>query len=159
MGVLDVHDGLGAGSGLYRDTLGRSVDGIRLRGGVTGMREIKFRAWDKENKEMVRVDFVGERIVHIENSEWEDIGPFEIMQFTGLYDKNGKEIYEGDIFVTRGFKTAVVEWEKEGRFLGFTIGGERRIMYIKREPKVEVIGNLYENPELLVGEGGDNRNA
>lgn len=70
-------------------------------------------------------------------------------QFTGLKDKNGKEIYEDDIFISRGLFMAVVEWEKEGRFLGFTIGGERKIIYVNREPKVEVIGNIYDNPELM----------
>jgi hypothetical protein len=78
----------------------------------------------------------------------------EIMQFTGLFDKNGLEIYEGDVIKSFLGRVAVVEWEKEGRFLGFTVGSERKIIYINREPKVEIIGNIYENPELLEGARG-----
>lgn len=111
-------------------------------------REIKFRAWDEENEEMISGDDLAfEEYDLLKNWLSQD----GIMQFTGLKDKNGKEIYEGDIFVNRGLCTAVVEWEREGRFLGFTIGEERKIMYINREPKVEVIGNIYENPELIEG--------
>ena len=70
-------------------------------------------------------------------------------QYTGLTDKNDKMIFEGDILRTANGVVFVVEWEKEGRFLGFTIGKDRRIVYINREPKAEIIGNIYDNPELL----------
>lgn len=60
-------------------------------------REIKFRAWDKENKQIELVDFLGENTLHICNAEWENREDFEIMQYTGLKDKNDKEIYEDDI--------------------------------------------------------------
>ncbi|MDD4239684.1 MAG: YopX family protein, partial [Desulfotomaculaceae bacterium] len=62
---------------------------------------------------------------------------------------NGKEIYEGDIFRSSLGVVAVVEWEREGRFLGFTVGSERKIVYINREPAVEVIGTIHENSDLL----------
>jgi len=121
-------------------------------------REIKFRAWDKVMNEMFYDSELSNGdllVIHMDgrlelsDDDTYKVGDFELMQFTGLKDKNGKEIYEGDIFVSRGLCTAVVEWEKEGRFLGFTIGGERKIIYINREPKVEIIGNCFENPELM----------
>ncbi|PGU29628.1 hypothetical protein COD66_23270 [Bacillus cereus] len=67
------------------------------------MREIKFRAWDKFSEEMIivtEIDFFNKVITalfrgHLENKyEFDEV---ELMQFTGLLDKNGKEIYEGDI--------------------------------------------------------------
>jgi uncharacterized phage protein (TIGR01671 family) len=77
------------------------------------------------------------------------VRPETVGQYTGLNDKNGKEIYEGDIFKNSLDWVAVVEWEKEGRFLGSTIENELKIVYINREPRVEVIGNIHVNPELL----------
>jgi uncharacterized phage protein (TIGR01671 family) len=78
---------------------------------------------------------------------------YTLMQYTGLKDKNGKEIYEGDIFETQfPYRIAAVEWDEEnGRFLGVTVsGGERKIAYVGREPQpIKIIGNIYENPELI----------
>jgi uncharacterized phage protein (TIGR01671 family) len=71
------------------------------------------------------------------------------MQFTGLYDVNGKEIYEGDIIKHRYFSVkgvAEVCWnDDEACFLAIEPNGARVIL----RPNSEVIGNIYENPELL----------
>ena len=104
------------------------------------MREIKFRAWN--SIVMVYQDFpkggltAGEILKRFDN----------VMQFTGLKDKNGKEIYEGDIVGSKLYdgtkKNYVVEF-KDGSFVvGLTELG-------KWIEDVIVIGNIYENPELL----------
>ena len=77
-----------------------------------------------------------------------------LMQFTGLTDKNGKEIYEGDIMripMTVGYATMVWEEEQAGFFAQIIEGEEilsARIDYAN-ERGIEVIGNIYENRELL----------
>jgi uncharacterized phage protein (TIGR01671 family) len=75
------------------------------------------------------------------------------MQYTGLKDKNGKEIYDCDICMgTRGGSSYIftVKWDEENaRYLGHTTNGY--ICYVGQEPAVEVIGNIYQNPELLQG--------
>lgn len=83
----------------------------------------------------------------IYDSEWYEVIPGTVGQYTGLKDRNGKKIFEGDILKTIVGCIFSVEWEKEGRFLGFT--SERKIVYVNREPKAEVIGNIHDNPELL----------
>jgi hypothetical protein len=110
-------------------------------------RQIKFRAWLPVIKKMTYVHTLdelmnwGTRETDNKTAIW--------LQYTGLLDKNGKEIYEGDIFKSiRGYK-AVVEWVDDGRFLGFTT--ERSIVYVGQEPAVEIIGNIYENPEVVEG--------
>lgn len=122
------------------------------------MREIKFRVWDKLYKvmrEVLSIDLEKKKVIcpprgH-EFSEWynQHLSFNEVLplQYTGLKDKNGKEIYEGDIFRTYLRHVAVVEWSNDGRFLGFT--AERDIIYVDMVPAIEVIGNIYENPELL----------
>ncbi len=76
-------------------------------------REIKFRIWDTENKEMLKVQeldfeptFYGGRILirPDQYSDYFDAEDMILMQYTGLHDKNGKEIYEGDIILTQPLK-------------------------------------------------------
>lgn len=81
-------------------------------------------------------------------------------QFTGLLDRNGKEIYEGDICsleYNHGFFYMSVEWNEESAHFGFRLKGENHVGcsdafcdWIKTK-RVSVIGNIYDNPELLKG--------
>lgn len=71
-------------------------------------------------------------------------------QYTGVNDKSGIKIFEYDICKDSLGTIFVVEWDKKNaRFLGYT--KEHRIVYIDKEPRVEVIGNIFDNPELLKG--------
>ncbi len=137
------------------------------------MREIKFRAWDKENKEMadvVEIVFDQYGGVDVRTSRRMGInasalGNDSLMQYTGLKDKNGKEIYEGDIIKWVTGECAVVEWsDGDAEFLCeidihkyqgcVGVGGfdEKPILNgfsSTMARHYEVIGNIYENPELL----------
>lgn len=78
------------------------------------------------------------------------VDPESVGQYTGLNDKNGNEIYEGDVCEdTRGFRF-VVGWDDDARFLGRGIGAQQEyIRYVGQEPAVKIIGNIYDNPELV----------
>lgn len=121
------------------------------------MREIKFRVWDKENKEMVSVttiDFNEGKITEVNtetycwsnNFENSNLHLIELMQYTSLKDKNGKEIYEGDIINNEGTRQKYEVIFHKGCFcINRSVLG----YHIFNENKVEVIGNIYENPELI----------
>ena len=118
------------------------------------MRDIKFRAWDKHNKTMSQVDAIllsTDEILTSDNmGEPKAMYHYEMMQYTGLKDKHGKEIYEGDIVCMHYGSIYVVEWvEKLGLF---TIC--RPIVSVASYPfidygRCEIIGNVHENPELI----------
>ena len=133
-------------------------------------REIKFRAWDRQEKKMhevLSIHLRREKVI-ISNKPFGNVPlwDYDLMQYTGLKDKNGKEIYEGDIIKS--------EWQYDGVInrditsvgqvaFGGNDGEPGFFMYGKDgdiyQPfvsydrvellSVEVIGNIYENPELL----------
>lgn len=123
----------------------------------------KFRAWDKISKKMfpvMMIDF-GQSYVMIEeiNGLWceRDFDEIEIMQSTGLFDKNGKEIYEDDIVritLTDGFRYVVGEDGAVKYKLGafYILNGlDEYLISDFHIDDIEVVGNIYENPELLGG--------
>jgi uncharacterized phage protein (TIGR01671 family) len=123
------------------------------------MREIKFRVWDKKNKRFISPTFmkitgIG-RVWITENGDYSlnVINDIELLQFTGLYDKNGKEIYEGDIIlyqVNDNYKCkAIVSWNIDGFILMWQDKTSPNNLSDFWCENTEVIGNVYENPELL----------
>lgn len=102
------------------------------------MKTIKFRVLDKrDGTNIIRgMDYI---YVFLEQGGKFDDGQLLWMQFTGLLDKNWKEIYEGDIIRTNGILEKVTI--EHGSF-------KPRQMYMMAQIN-EVIGNIYENPELL----------
>ena len=118
----------------------------------------KFRAWLKNDKEMIDVDEI-----HWFNGELDIIGDYitfvrkadeiELMQSTGLCDKEGTEVFEGDILhhQIQTEYTFIVKYDKDkGRWYGDGLSRTYRIDITKEFlPYYKVIGNIYENPELL----------
>lgn len=143
------------------------------------MRDIRFRAWDIKNKRMrsvMRIDWTATMLLRVNATEnpdnWEPLigsqyHEFELMQFTGLKDKNGTEIYEGDIVIWEDKNLEVkiggymgVRGGESYNEAGYGIYGtdeeEQNVVGIgcfDQDESVKVIGNIYENPELLGKDG------
>jgi len=128
------------------------------------MREIKFRAWNKLSKRIAIVKHVifdgsesgiEQAFVHYDNTplnddKWIPKDCLELMQYTGLKDKNGKEIYESDKIefnpigseqVLRG----VIEWLNDGWIINEDIDNAKFKLYSDVFGKPEIIGNIYED--------------
>jgi uncharacterized phage protein (TIGR01671 family) len=145
------------------------------------MREIEFRAWDKINKEWGNLNELanwdicsftatigrGNEQYPYTSFRIESCEVYEIMQYTGLKDKNGKEIYEGDILATSNNDPEYDIWNKEDN--GYiqvvyespcftTVGDWSWDLYDPDNESIyglefiEVIGNIYDNPDLLLKE-------
>ena len=140
-------------------------------------REIKFRCWDKQAKSMHHIETLDFSPVHggllhirVDGNEELLTDGFILMQYTGLKDSKGVEIYEGDIckyydevpvdkeawdalssdnYYSGGWKDReyIGKVEYDNEVVGFTVGGTKWF-----DSKIEVIGNIYENPELLKGQ-------
>lgn len=112
------------------------------------MREIKFRAWDKKANHMVcwedisRTNILGMLV----NNNNRDDSRGILMQFTGLLDKQGVEIYEGDILKDYDQDYIGVVSFQDGAFI---VTWENEFCNAFEWSGEEVIGNIYENPELL----------
>jgi len=121
------------------------------------MRELKFRVWDKERSEFF---FPGELRIQYNQIGWTAdhyldidcdrfVDDYVIQQYTGLKDKNGKEIYEGDIVGGKGTwigkkpYTGIIHWNHSY----FAIGEYK--LFIMEDETLKVIGNIFENIELL----------
>ncbi len=108
------------------------------------MREIKFRAWDKldrvMNTDLPTIDF-----------ECCKINGLILMQYTGLKDKNGKEIYEGDIVhhLKYGGNWEVIYTKENTGYDLKRDNHESMHLCDKCQPNLEIVGNIYENPELV----------
>lgn len=121
-------------------------------------REIKFRAWDGVNNVMKEWEYIA---IQFDITDLFGNERFTPMQFTGLTDKNGVEIYEGDIVTADLKQPRLMNWPCKGfiQFLNgeFVINTGKQLLdddndyyaHFWAHDNIEVIGNIYEHPELL----------
>lgn len=129
------------------------------------MRKIKFRVWDKEKKKMIYYDkdcsspdmtLNGVLISHDKQSNVSY--RYELMQFTGLHDKNGKgkEAYAGDRVLWDWNKEhrkikGLIEWDKEQLawvITNYYFQNNRKVL-LANHPEIEIIGNIHQDKALL----------
>mgnify|MGYP001787930718 FL=1 len=131
---------------------------------------LKYRAWDSWRKRMsvvdrIYIDTEGVRLYDDFGEYWRDFRDIKLMQSTGLTDKNGKEIFDGDIVRTTRFLGRADEiggfYEYEKDYVGVVKAlegswvidtGSVAVRLWSEIDESEVLGNIYENPELLEDE-------
>ena len=130
------------------------------------MREVKFRVWDYEERQMKSVDSIhfplgrcNRKCISVYNKEedcYEWVYSYELMQYISIKDKNGKEIYEGDIVkyldenwyeYNTFYNMGKVCYDDE--FLSYYVTNRWSVEKEKVWNDIEVVGNIYENPEML----------
>lgn len=129
----------------------------------------KFRAWDKETQTMLDVSLIDFKKSVLVGEHWEfgetnfiNFDDIHLMQSTGLHDKNGKEIFEGDILKVANNDSSWFEVVKYDHNKAMFISKEMNLKYeVPETPlydlfspylfKVEVIGNIWEDGDLIDG--------
>lgn len=126
----------------------------------------KFRAWDKELQTMLDVSLIDFKKGVLVGEHWKfgetnfmNFDEIDLMQSTGLFDRNGKEIFEGDVISTYTDNLVIkrdnllgfyVELDEERNHFAETVDIEYLDLFAKDfGAAVQIIGNIYENPELL----------
>ena len=136
-------------------------------------REIKFRAWNKYTSKMLEQEGISGSNSYIsfldfyyDNSEDRNFGSvindLILMQFTGLLDKNGKEIFEGDLLQYDGYNFKLINKEKIyqikyddnlAQYYSYNLENSFDTFLVVRAWKEsKIIGNIFQNPELIGGE-------
>jgi len=126
-------------------------------------REIKFRAWDGILKYMVdaskyHITLDGLASFNNDGEFYDQTDKLELMQYTGLKDKNGKEIYSGDLIKSgkTGLDYKVVWNDENAAWESLCTNPERDYCLMPYSwCDGEIIGNIYENPELLDKKSGN----
>ena len=115
---------------------------------------LKFRAWDKENQIMLDVSLIDfkKRVLvgeHFEFGETNFISfdKIELMQSTGFFDKNGKEIFEGDVVKCSGLLGIIKSFKAMWICSFVKYSNYQKVGFFDKE--IEVVGNVYENWELV----------
>ena len=114
------------------------------------MRPIKFRAWDTEDRRMILLDktYVGMLSCLQEEPSW------KVMQFTGLHDQHGKEIWEGDVVRDRnGGLMYCIVWNMDRFVLEHPKTMELGVSLRGFYDELEVLGNIHEHPDLVKAHG------
>jgi len=123
-------------------------------------REIKFRAWSKVANKIATVNAILTDSVLLETADGKsgssDLSNVILMQYTGLKDKNGAEIWEGDVVVIDNFNDGDAHEVKFGEYqtseehmLCWFYESRSALGLLSIANPCEVIGNIYENPELI----------
>lgn len=118
----------------------------------------KFRVWDKINEKWINnnclLDIESGYLFGWYDNEQANKRRYKLMQSTGIKDKNGKLVYESDI-ITDEIDNYVVEWDTDEAYLGFWVReiGTREYYTFEQLLSYEVIGNIYENKDLLNEDG------
>jgi uncharacterized phage protein (TIGR01671 family) len=122
------------------------------------MREMKFRAWSKKEKKFLTVGFsiIGEVTVFdmlkAHQLEIEDLNDIEVQQWTGLKDKNGRDIYEGDVVMRNDYIGQIVFNDGSFKWVGRQVNEKlHHLAYPITTSWYEytVVNSIFENPEML----------